>query len=113
MIFAYQKNNPAFAPIVNFGQNWNDIITNTFTIDGTWTAGNFKSPLIGPSADWGSFHWDFNALESPSQDEQSVDIYGINSNIETLLMTVPAAVTDMALSTVSYTHLTLPTNREV
>ena len=98
MIFAYQKNNPAFTPIVNFGQNWNDIITNTFSIDGTWTAGNFKSPIIGPSADWGSFHWDFKALENPSQDEQSVDIYGVNSNIETLLMTVPAAVTDTGLN---------------
>lgn len=101
MIFAYQKDNPAFTPIVNFGQNYSEIITSIFQINGTWTSGNFKSPLIGPSLEWGSFHWNFEALEDPTQDEQSVSIYGISNNIETELLTVPASILDTSLSSIS------------
>ncbi|MEX0595137.1 MAG: hypothetical protein WD512_01470, partial [Candidatus Paceibacterota bacterium] len=110
MIFAYQKNNVTFPPIVNIGSSFGDIITNTFTISGTWNSGNFKSTVIGPALEWGSFHWNYNALENPSQDAQSVEIYGINNNIETLLFTVPASVLDTSLLSIdasSYPYLRL------
>lgn len=97
MIFVYQKNNASFSPIVNFGQDWNDIITNTFQINGTWTSGDVESTLIGPALEWGSFHWRYGAMESPTEDRQSVNIYGVNSNIETLLMNVPASTLDTSL----------------
>ena len=104
MIFAYQKNNASFPPIVNFGQDWNDIITNTFEINGVWTSGHVKSTLIGPALEWGSFHWRYGALENPSADEQSVNIFGVNGNVETLLMNVPASTLDTSLNTIDATQ---------
>lgn len=115
MIFAYQKNNPGFVPIANFGQNWNDVITTTFAISGTWTSGNFKSTLIGPALEWGSFHWRFDALEDPSSDAQSVQIYGVGNNIETLIMEVPASTLDTSLASINasqYPYLRLKLNTE-
>ena len=115
MIFVYQKNNPSFTPIDNIGTSFNDIVTNTFQINGTWTDGNFKSTLIGPAIEWGSFHWDFTAKENPTQDIQSVDIYGVNSGIETLLTTVPQNILDTTINHIDanlypYLRLQLNTN---
>jgi hypothetical protein len=104
MIFTYQKNNTSFSPIVNFGNNSGDIITNTFLISGTWTSGNFESTVIGPAFEWGSFHWDFEASENPSQDQQSVEIFGISGNVETLLFTVPASTLDTSLLSINATQ---------
>lgn len=101
MIFAFQKNNSSFTPIVNIGTSFSDIITNSFAINGTWNSGNFKSTLIGPAFEWGSFHWDFKALENPTQDIQSVEIYGINGSIESLLFTVPSSTLDTSLLSIN------------
>lgn len=100
MILAYQKNNASFTPITNIGNSFSDIITNTFQINGTWNSGNMESTLIGPAIEWGSFHWDFNALENPSQDIQSVEVYGVNSNVSTFLFNVPSTVLDTALTSI-------------
>jgi len=101
MIFSYQKNNLSFTPIVNIGSSFGDIITNTFAINGVWTSGNFKSTVIGPAFEWGSFHWDFKALENPTQDNESVEIYGINGSIESLLYTVPSSTLDTSLLSIN------------
>ncbi|MEZ4929834.1 MAG: hypothetical protein R2777_07475 [Chitinophagales bacterium] len=38
----------------------------------------------------GSFHWRFKALENPTQDQQSVNIIGIDNNdIEQTFATIP------------------------
>jgi len=104
MIFAYQKNNTNFSIIDNIASSFNDFVTNTFEINGTWTQGNFESTLIGPAIEWGSFHWDFNALESPTTDVQYVDIYGVNNGVETLLTSVPSSTLDTSLTHINATN---------
>ncbi|MEZ4978909.1 MAG: T9SS type A sorting domain-containing protein [Chitinophagales bacterium] len=114
MIFVYQKNNTSFNPIVNIGASFNDIITNTFSINGIWSSGNFKSTLIGPASAWGSFHWDFEAKENPSQDVQSVNIIGVdNAGVENTLYTVSSASLDTSLQGINaqvYPYLRLQWN---
>lgn len=115
MIFVYQKNNPGFTPIDNIGASFNEVVTNTFPINGTWTDGNFKSTLIGPALEWGSFHWDFEAKENPTQDNQSVHIYGVNSGVETLLTTVPESILDTSINHIDaalYPYLRLQFNTD-
>ena len=93
MILMYQNNNAAFTPVNVIGNSFSDIISVHVPISGVWNSGNFKSTLIGPALEWGSFHWKYDALENPTQDQQSVEIYGVETNgTETLLTTVVNAL---------------------
>ncbi|MCB0538178.1 MAG: T9SS type A sorting domain-containing protein [Bacteroidetes bacterium] len=114
MTFVYQKNNVSFPPINTIGNTWSDIINTNFQINGTWSSGNFESPLIGPAVEWGSFHWRFKALENPTQDQQSVNIIGIDNNdIEQTLATIPTTTLDTIIDFISaqqYPYLKLKLN---
>lgn len=103
MIFAYQKNNTTFTPIVNIGSSFSTPITSIFSISGTWNSGNISSTLIGPATEWGSFHWKHHASEVNSDDEVEVEIYGSNGSVNTLLYTVPSSVNDTIIQSISAT----------
>jgi hypothetical protein len=60
--------------------NYTALLDVHFTYTTLSRDGNYQSPLIGPAADWGSFHWRWHSREHPSSDVQSADIYGIMQN---------------------------------
>lgn len=88
-IYFTQKGNPNYVSLSRLGNSPNTSrVTGATTFIGTWYEGFMTSTIIGPAREWGSFHWQKNSLENPSQDEDSVSIYGINqANQKTLLLT--------------------------
>lgn len=48
------------------------------TLEQAWDEGSMVSPLIGPVEKWNSLEWQSHALETPSDDITSIDIFGIN-----------------------------------
>lgn len=82
-----QKGNVNFPSTTNTTGGNGPLVSN-ITFNGVWTQGNFTSPPIGPAFEWGSMHWDNFSVENPSQDKDSVDIIGINTNgQESVLLT--------------------------
>jgi len=71
-IFLTRKGDPSFA-IEIFSQNNEDIFLDTI-ITGLELIGNEISPLIGPAADWKSFHWNHSPLELNSSDSTRIKI---------------------------------------
>lgn len=98
--FAYQENgNASTVMALNVGSSFSDVINIRFDITGTWNSGDFRSTLIGPAMEWGSFHWRFSHVESPVTDNQSVEVYGVTSGgAENLLFTVPSSTLDTAIT---------------
>ncbi|MBS1611764.1 MAG: hypothetical protein JST49_03020, partial [Bacteroidetes bacterium] len=86
-MFFNQKNTPSFTS--QFAQSTgNNALNASATFTGAWTSGSFTSPPIGPAFEWGSMHWSNFSVETPSQDKDSVDIIGINTNgQESVLLT--------------------------
>ncbi|MDQ3111747.1 MAG: C25 family cysteine peptidase [Bacteroidota bacterium] len=62
------------------GANSASVITLQDTIVTNWNVGQITSPVIGPAASWGSFHWKQRSVESPDNDSVSVVLYGITAN---------------------------------
>ena len=104
--FQQLKNGAANAPYIYFTQKGNFSYPSTSKLGsapstttvsasanfiGTWYEGFMTSTVIGPAREWGSFHWQKNSLEIPSQDEDTVSIYGINqANQKVLLLKTTA-----------------------
>lgn len=113
MILVYQNNTPSYTPTDVVGNTFSEIISTDVSISGIWNTGNFKSTLIGPAKEWGSFHWRYKANETPTSDQQSVSIYGVdNAGNETLVKTVTNAL-DTTLSFIdanNYPYLRLKVN---
>ncbi len=49
-------------------------------ITGTNDAGEITAPLIGPAAEWNSFHWRQYALETPTLDSIRINVIGVRAN---------------------------------
>ncbi|HEU4718052.1 MAG TPA: hypothetical protein VFU15_09470, partial [Bacteroidia bacterium] len=49
------------------------------TLITNWYKGYVQSPLIGPSMQWGSFHWKEHPSETPDNDSAYVDLYGYDA----------------------------------
>ena len=102
-IFAYQKNNPGnFAPRSVFSNGVSDKISIGATYTTVDTLGVITSPNFGPAKKWKELHWRGSSLESPTSDQYSIQVTGIDtSGNQTLLYTVPATTQDMDISAVS------------
>ncbi len=74
------KNGPAGNATEVVGANQNSLITLQDTFVTNWNTGQITSPVIGPAAAWGSFHWKQHAEEVPDNDIVSVVLYGITAN---------------------------------
>ncbi|MEO5644527.1 MAG: C25 family cysteine peptidase [Bacteroidia bacterium] len=74
------KNGPANNATEVVGANASSVITLQDTFVTNWNAGHIFSPVIGPAASWGSFHWKQHADELPDNDIVSVVLYGITAN---------------------------------
>jgi hypothetical protein len=61
-----------------------------------------ESPAFGPAKQWKQVHWRGNSLESPSTDNISVQVIGVDtSNNENLLYTLNATTQDFDISSVN------------
>lgn len=55
-------------------------ITMVKTITGQAVSGTVSSPKIGPAASWSKFYQQTGSLESPTLDQYTFDIYGVDKN---------------------------------
>jgi hypothetical protein len=78
-VFFTQKGNPFF-PTEQIEVERDQIIDTTFTFTGTWNAGSFLSPLIGPSTGWNTADRLFTSLETPSTDSVVFNLYGYSES---------------------------------
>jgi hypothetical protein len=74
------KNGPVGNATEVVGANAASVITLQDTFVTNWNTGKITSPVIGPAAAWGSFHWKQHADELPDNDVVSVVLYGITAN---------------------------------
>ena len=96
-LFVYQKNNLSFLPVENIGSSFSEIIDQHVSIFGVWNKGTIKSTTIGPAQEWGSFHWRYHSKETPTSDNQKIEVYGLdNGGNETLLATINALDTSLS-----------------
>ncbi len=66
------------------------------------TEGLFRSPLVGPAAEWGSLHWELNTFE-PETDSLQVRVYGVDSMQERHLL-IPDAFNGQSLQHIDPTR---------
>ena len=78
-IFWTMKGNPSWGG-QSIGHDYSTPLTATFNYTTLWNKGTYASPTIGPSNQWGSFHWRWRPKDHPAADKQSVDIVGVQAN---------------------------------
>ena len=79
-ILFFKKGDPS-SVIESFSPDGEDFITLTAEMKNYWYNGTVESSLIGPSSNWGSFHWDIVPREpGNTQDTSIISIYGIDHN---------------------------------
>jgi len=87
-IYFTEKGNPNYSSTSVLGTGGiSSSVSTSISLNGRWHEGFMTSTIIGPAMEWGSFHWRKNALENPSTDGDTVNIYGIdNANQKVLLL---------------------------
>lgn len=100
--FIYQKNNSGFTPVFEFTNGISDQVdlkTNFTTPD---TLGYITSPIFGPAVSWQQMHWRGTSLESPSPDNPTVQIIGVDtSGNSTTLFNLNKTQQDVDISSVN------------
>lgn len=77
-VFFLQKCNPAYTPI-QLIRTIPQVIDTLFTFSGTWSVGSLQSTIIGPSTAWDGMHFDWHALEDPTDDFSTLNLYGFDT----------------------------------
>ena len=113
-IFGYRKNVPSFPVYQKLGTNYSSFTTGEMFINGSWKEGFKESVQAGPSKKWHTLSYKIENAEVPSQDENSIELYGIRSNKQReLLMTFNTPVLDTNIEWINpntYVHLQLKLN---
>lgn len=99
-LFVYKKNRQVeFAPKFLFTEGINDRITLSVDINSPDTLGFVTSPVFGPATKWKDVIWRGDSKESPSNDNPTIDIIGIDtSKVETKLFTLDKATQNFDIS---------------
>jgi hypothetical protein len=86
-IFLYRKNRQVdFIPKFVFSTGINDRITMSVDCLSPDTLGFITSPVFGPASKWKEVIWRGSSKETPSNDNPTIDVIGIDTNkIETIL----------------------------
>ncbi|MGB4845848.1 MAG: C25 family cysteine peptidase [Ferruginibacter sp.] len=96
-VFVYKKGTPG-AVLQTISPLPTDKLNVDFYTLGNHLSGDMTSDKFGPALNWNSLHWRGSAVETPSTDSVSVEVYGIdNGGNSSLLATVRPAV-DTSLS---------------
>lgn len=104
-IFAYQKNRQDnFTPRVVFSEGINDRITLAADFLTPDSLGFVISPKFGPAKQWKEVVWRGSNLETPSEDNPTIDVVGIDANNNsTVLYTLDKTQQNFDISTVNAT----------
>jgi hypothetical protein len=102
-IFVYKKGGlQSFVPKHKFSDGIFDrieLFTDATTPD---TLGYITSPIFGPAKSWKNLHWRGSSLESPTNDNVSLDIIGIDAaENENVLNTLTSNMQDFDISSIS------------
>ena len=87
----YKKNDPSFIPQWIMGEGIYDNPSLSVDVPGIQQSGTLISPVLGPAKVWKEFKWEGRSLETPTYDEASASIIGIQKNgaIDTLFKNIP------------------------
>ena len=100
--FVYQKGNPSFTPRSVFTTGIYDNATLSVNCQSISLLGYVTSPQFGPAKQWKQLHWRGSSLESPSTDNVSLNIYGVDtSGNSTLITTLPVTTQDYDISAIN------------
>jgi len=101
-ILVYKKGADGYVAQYKYSQGLYDKIILTTDVPLPNLSGNMESPAFGPAKQWKQVHWRGNSLESPSTDNISVQVIGVDtSNNENLLYTLNATTQDFDISSVN------------
>lgn len=86
-ILFFKKGDPS-SVVESFSPDGSDFIYLSGEMKNNWFNGRIRSPLIGPTTSWESFHWEINAKEPLNdRDTSLVNVYGIDeAGNETLVI---------------------------
>lgn len=85
-VYFTQKGNPSYASVSLVRPTFT-VVDTTFSFPGLLGSGEIRSTKIGPSQSWHSIHWRPVSRENPSNDQDSLYVYGITAaNQEVLLI---------------------------
>lgn len=79
-IFGFRKNTPSFPVYQKLGTNYTSFTTGDMFINGSWKEGYKESVPIGPTRKWHTLSYRIEPAESPTNDINSVELYGIRAN---------------------------------
>lgn len=97
-IFGYRKNVPSFPVYQKLGTDYTSFTTGEMFVNGSWKEGFKESVLAGPSKKWHTLSYKMENAEHPSQDVNTIELYGIRSNKQRELLktfSVPALDTNI------------------
>ncbi len=105
-VFFFKKNqNNKYPPKFDFTYNTFDKITFVVDCPTPDTIGFVTSPKFGPSKKWWDVIWNGSSLESPSNDNVTVDVVGVDyNNNETVLYTLDNTQHNFDISNVDATQ---------
>ena len=78
-IFFAQKGRKSTAKEA-LGNNYNDVVNLTASLQNNLSFGSYETPRIGPSNFWQTLNWDFKNNEINRNDSVTVELFGINSS---------------------------------
>jgi hypothetical protein len=101
-IFIYKKNRQVdFAPKFVFSNGINDRITLSTDCLSQDTIGFITSPVFGPASKWKEVIWRGNSVETPSNDNPTINVIGIDTNkVERVLFTLDKLTQNFDISSV-------------
>jgi hypothetical protein len=79
-IFGYRKNTPSFPIYQKLGTNYTNFTTGDMFINGSWKEGYKESVNVGPTRKWHTLNYRLEAAEAPTNDINSVQLFGIRAN---------------------------------
>jgi hypothetical protein len=100
--FVYRKNTPSFTPRYQVTLGLSDQIAMSVDYVATALSGVITSPTFGPARKWRQLHWRGASLESPSTDNVSLNLYGIDTtgNSSLLFGNLTTASQDVDISSI-------------
>ena len=87
IIFFAQKGNSNFVHEI-IGDSANAVIQLDIPLFNNITFGNMTSTIVGPAADWGSFHWKSKSIPANPTDTITIEMYGRRFNGSEALLSI-------------------------